>query len=90
MTNLSKQKGKGGDRKSKEYALTIDCAKELSTVENQDYQVFDNFIKNPNGGRPLTEYAMTVDAAKELLMFENQDYASLHNFVERTRICQLD
>ena len=38
--------------KSKEYALTIDCAKELSMVENQDYQVFNNFGENSKGGRP--------------------------------------
>lgn len=37
-------------------------------VEHQDYEVFDNFIKNPSGGRPLTEYALTIDAAKELAM----------------------
>ena len=42
-------------------------------VENQDYEVFDNFIKNPNGGRPLTEYALSVDMAKELSMIENND-----------------
>lgn len=32
-------------------------------IENQDFEVFDNFIKNPNGGRPLTEYALTLDTA---------------------------
>ena len=42
-------------------------------VENQDFEVFDNFIKNPNGGRPLTEYALTVDAAKELSMVEGNE-----------------
>ena len=39
-------------------------------VENQDYEVFNNFIKNPSGGRPLTEYALTVNMAKELSMVE--------------------
>ena len=42
-------------------------------VENQDYVVFDNFIKNPSGGRPLTEYALTVNMAKELSMVEGND-----------------
>lgn len=37
-------------------------------VENQDYEVFHNFMENPSGGRPLIEYALTVDAAKELSM----------------------
>lgn len=42
-------------------------------VENQDFEVFDNFIKNPQGGRPLTEYALSIDMAKELSMLENND-----------------
>ncbi len=42
-------------------------------VENQDYEVFDSFIKNPSGGRPLIEYALTVDAAKELSMVEGNE-----------------
>ena len=42
-------------------------------VENQDYEVFDNFVKNPNGGRPLTEYALSVDMAKELSMVEGNE-----------------
>ena len=39
-------------------------------IENQDYEVFNNFVKNPSGGRPLTEYALTVNMAKELSMVE--------------------
>ena len=46
-------------------------------VENVDYEVFDNFIKNPNGGRPLTEYALTIDAAKELSMVEGNERGKL-------------
>lgn len=42
-------------------------------IEGLDFEVFDNFIKNPNGGRPLTEYALTVDAAKELSMVEGNE-----------------
>lgn len=42
-------------------------------IENQDFEVFDNFIKNPNGGRPLTEYALTMDTAKELAMVEGNE-----------------
>lgn len=42
-------------------------------VENQDFEVFDNFINNPNGGRPLKEYALTIDMAKELAMVEGND-----------------
>ena len=42
-------------------------------VENQDYEVFQNFMKNPNGGRPLTEYAISIDMAKELCMIENNE-----------------
>ena len=40
-------------------------------VENQDYQVFHNFVKNPNGGRPQDEYAISIGMAKELSMVEN-------------------
>nr|DAN46736.1 MAG TPA: KilAC domain protein [Caudoviricetes sp.] len=42
-------------------------------VENQDFEVFDNFINNPNGGRPLKEYALTIDTAKELAMVEGNE-----------------
>lgn len=42
-------------------------------VENEDYVVFDNLIKNPQGGRPQVEYALTIDAAKELSMVEGND-----------------
>ena len=42
-------------------------------IENQDYIVFDNFIKNPSGGRPSIEYALTINAAKELAMVEGND-----------------
>jgi phage anti-repressor protein len=42
-------------------------------VENQDYEVFDKFIKNPSGGRPLTEYALSIDCAKELSMVEGNE-----------------
>lgn len=36
-------------------------------IENVDFQVFHDFVKNPNGGRPLTEYALSVDDAKRSL-----------------------
>ena len=39
-------------------------------IENQDYEVYNNFGENPNGGRPLTEYALSIDTAKELSMVE--------------------
>ena len=42
-------------------------------IENQDFEVFDNFINNPNGGRPLKEYALTLDTAKELAMVEGNE-----------------
>ena len=40
-------------------------------VENVDYVVFNNFVKNPKGGRSSIEYAITVTMAKELAMVEN-------------------
>ena len=42
-------------------------------IENQDYQVFHNFMNNPNGGRPLIEYALSIDMAKELSMVEGNE-----------------
>lgn len=42
-------------------------------VENQDFEVFQDFMNNPNGGRPLKEYALTIDMAKELAMVEGND-----------------
>ena len=42
-------------------------------IENQDYQVFDNFIKNPEGGRPLKEYVLSIDMAKEIAMVEGNE-----------------
>jgi anti-repressor protein len=43
---------------------------EYGFTENEDFEVFDNSIKNSNGGRPLTEYAISLDMAKELSMVE--------------------
>lgn len=44
--------------------------KKYDLVEGQDYEVFHNFMENPNGGRPMNEYALTIDCAKELSMVE--------------------
>ncbi len=46
-------------------------------VENQDYEVFENFVKNSQGGRPPIEYALTMDMAKELSMVENNEKGRL-------------
>jgi len=43
---------------------------EYGFVENQDFEVFHNSMKNPKGGRPLKEYILSVDMAKELSMVE--------------------
>lgn len=42
-------------------------------VENQDFQVFNQKVKNSNGGRSRIEYALSLDMAKELCMVENND-----------------
>ena len=44
--------------------------KKYDFVENQDFEVFHNFMENPSGGRPLTEYALSLDCAKEISMVE--------------------
>lgn len=43
---------------------------EFDFVENEDYEVLNNSIKNPQGGRPAIEYALSIDMAKELSMVE--------------------
>ena len=50
-----------------------DRIEKYGLIENQDYEVFNNFGENPNGGRPLIEYALTIDAAKELSMVEGNE-----------------
>lgn len=42
-------------------------------IENQDFEVFQDFMNNPSGGRPLKEYALTIDMAKELAMVEGNE-----------------
>lgn len=42
-------------------------------VENQDFQVFNQKVKNSNGGRSRKEYALSLDMAKELCMVESND-----------------
>lgn len=42
-------------------------------VENQDYEVFKENLKNSKGGRPSKEYALSLDMAKELCMIENNE-----------------
>lgn len=42
-------------------------------IENVDYVVFHNSMKNLEGGRPQIEYALTIDAAKELSMVEGNE-----------------
>lgn len=42
-------------------------------VENQDFEVFNQKVKNSNGGRSRIEYALSLDMAKELCMVENNE-----------------
>ena len=42
-------------------------------VENVDYVVFHNSMKNLEGGRPQIEYALTIDAAKEVSMIQRSE-----------------
>ena len=46
-------------------------------VENQDYEVFKENLKNSKGGRPSKEYALSLDMAKELCMIENNEQGRL-------------
>lgn len=57
--------------------------KKYDLVENIDFEVIHNFMKNPEGGRPLDEYALTIDCAKELAMVEGNAKGKLarHYFI---------
>lgn len=57
-------------------------------VENQDFEVIHNFVKNPDGGRPTTEYALSIDMAKELSMVENNEKGRIARkyFIECERV----
>ena len=58
----------------REFATWIkDRINKYGFVENQDYEVFDNFVKNSNGGRPQKEYALSLDMAKEIAMVEGNE-----------------
>ena len=45
--------------------------KKYGFIGNKDYEVFHNFVENPQGGRPSDEYALSIGMAKELSMVEN-------------------
>lgn len=47
--------------------------KQYGFIENVDYEVFHNSMKNPKGGRHLDEYALSIDMAKELSMVERTE-----------------
>ena len=50
-----------------------DRIKAYDFIENQDYQVFNNFGENPKNDRPANEYKLTVtrlsEMAKEIMPF---------------------
>ena len=59
-------------------------------IENQDFEVFHNFMENPNGGRPLIEYALTIDCAKEISMVEGNEKGkqARRYFIECERVAK--
>lgn len=42
-------------------------------VENVDYEVFHQKVKNSNGGRPFDDYALSLNAAKEISMMSQTE-----------------
>lgn len=61
---------------------------EYGFIENQDFEVFNKFIKNPTGGRPLKEYAVSLNMAKELAMVEktSKGKQARQYFIEMERV----
>jgi len=69
--NLGNQTGRGGDRKSKDYLLTLDCAKEISMAENSERgrQVRKYFIRGPwRAWAPRDDGARGVSAVDVTLL----------------------
>lgn len=51
-----------------------DRISKYSLIENQDYILLNNFVKqNGSGGHNRIEYALTLDCAKQLAMVENNE-----------------
>ena len=67
--NLANQTGRGGDRKTKDYLLTIDTAKEIAMAENSDRgrQVRKYFIACERKLRDLRERGISSDEMEEAL-----------------------
>ena len=42
-------------------------------IQGEDFEVFQEILKNPQGGRPTTEYLLTLDTATEIAMVENNE-----------------
>ena len=61
-------------------------------VENQDFQVFNQKVKNSNGGRSRKEYALSLDMAKELCMIENNEQGRLFRkyFIEVEKAARVE
>ncbi|SHK71523.1 antA/AntB antirepressor family protein [Epilithonimonas mollis] len=61
---------------------------EYGFIENQDFEVFDKFIKNSNGGRPLKEFVVSISMAKELAMVEKteQGRQARQYFIEMEKV----
>ncbi|GIM50619.1 antA/AntB antirepressor family protein [Capnocytophaga stomatis] len=61
---------------------------EYGFVENQDFEVIHNSMKNPSGGRPAKEYALSLDMAKELSMVEKteQGRKARQYFIEMEKV----
>lgn len=59
-------------------------------VENVDYEVFHQKVKNSNGGRPFDEYALSLNSAKEISMMSQTEKGkqARRYFIECERIAQ--
>lgn len=59
-------------------------------IENQDFEVIHQKVKNSNGGRPQDDYALSLNAAKEISMMSQTEKGkqARRYFIECERIAQ--